>query len=478
MSFKKVSQEDGFYPRILLTLEVIRARSNRKREAHNSRDNDENKNLDILTEIINNLQSPLKLALILIDAIFTDGGVHLRDYKDNLDETKKVAFGLGRAEILVSSGVYDKLALYSLYQFAFQQYVHRSFEARQGKALENILAKILESDQVGVKLHIAPSKSKKIEILKEVFCNEKLAKDILERHDIDILAEVSDKVLILQMRSRDDTGGATAKSSLAELLRDLYRADLQKEILYIIYVWVKPESSTLPQQKITLINKLLDMIDLERERVEEIKEKLKNGEVVELKEKLKVCILYGAKELVSTILTEVSERDEISSEITNKIIEEYSKYLELVSMWDDLWLSYAIATLELENLVKYGKTNAMIFEEKLTPALQKKLSSSECLENYRECSAEMAKEISPYIRGRDDIIPFSALGDKLNYIRDLLILRIVYEHLEEICNVIGVDPNTRKKLHKLQKIREQGNPNKRQGKLDKFVKIRKGEVIK
>ncbi len=444
-----MSNIDAFYPRKLLTLEILR------------KEDDEMD--DEILEVISNLKSPLGLALILIDAIFYENGEHLKDWSDTLDETKKVAFGLGSAERLFIE-FFDKLAMYSFYQFAFQQFVQSSFRARQGKALEEILKKILTIEEMRITPEIPSSKNEKIEILKGAIGSEDKAKNIIDKHDIDILAEVNDKVVILQMRSRDDTGGATAKPSLAELLKKLKDEDLSKDFLYIIYIWVKP--STEPQQKVTLINKLLSMIDLEKET--KIKEKLEQGKVAQINEKLKVCIVYGAEELIRVLWGEFGV--EVDDEKYKDALEKYKIYLELLSTWDDLWLAYAVATLELENLVKYGRTNISVLSDRLCSMnLEEYLKSRECLNEYEECSAKISKEISPLIRGDEDLIPFNAVGDKINYIRDIILLRIAYEHIKEIADKIGVDNSTRKKIKKLQgDIEEECNA--KQADITQFLK--------
>ena len=418
---KKVDNS-AFYPRKLLILEILR---NGKNEIH---------------EIISNLESPLKLALILIDAIFTENGKHLKDWAETLDETKKVAFGLGSAERLFIE-FSDKLAMYSFYQFAFQQFVQSSFRARQGKALEEILKKILTIEDVGISPEIPSSKNEKIELFEELIGSKDKAKDIINKHDIDLLAKINNKIIILQMRSRDDTGGATAKPSLAELLRKLKDENLSKEIFYIIYIWVKPD--TEPQQKITLINKLLSMINSEDRT--DVKKILKQGKVAQIDKNLKICVVYGAEELIRTLWNELGI--EIDGEKYEKIFDKYKRYLDLLSTWDDLWLSYAVATLELENLVKYGRTNVSIISEKLSSM---NLRVSECLENYEECSAKISKEIAPLIKDNEDLIPFNSIGDKINYIRDILLLKIIYEHIEDAVDKIGIDSETRKRIKKLQ----------------------------
>lgn len=418
---KKVDNS-AFYPRKLLILEILR---NGKNEIH---------------EIISNLESPLKLALILIDAIFTENGKHLKDWAETLDETKKVAFGLGSAERLFIE-FSDKLAMYSFYQFAFQQFVQSSFRARQGKALEEILKKILTIEDVGISPEIPSSKNEKIELFEELIGSKDKAKDIINKHDIDLLAKINNKIIILQMRSRDDTGGATAKPSLAELLRKLKDENLSKEIFYIIYIWVKPD--TEPQQKITLINKLLSMINSEDRT--DVKKILKQGKVAQINKNLKICVVYGAEELIRTLWNELGI--EIDGEKYEKIFDKYKRYLDLLSTWDDLWLSYAVATLELENLVKHRRTNVSIISEKLSSM---NLRVSECLENYEECSAKISKEIAPLIKDNEDLIPFNSIGDKINYIRDILLLKIIYEHIEDAVDKIGIDSETRKRIKKLQ----------------------------
>ena len=46
----------------------------------------------------------------------------------------------------------------------------------------------------------------------------------------------SKKTLIIQLRSRDDTGGTTAKGSLVDFLRELLRQN-SSDVLYLVCVW-------------------------------------------------------------------------------------------------------------------------------------------------------------------------------------------------------------------------------------------------
>ena len=84
------------------------------------------------------LKSPLGLASKIITSLFEE---KLTKWKDDLDEIKLFAAGIQRAEEL---SVFYSLASYYPSMFAFHQYFHSSFRARQGKVLEQILQYILQ----------------------------------------------------------------------------------------------------------------------------------------------------------------------------------------------------------------------------------------------------------------------------------------------------------------------------------------------
>ncbi len=83
------------------------------------------------------LKSPLALADKIFTCLFEEKLVEL---KDDLDEIKSFAAGINRAEELSIS---YSLASYYPFMFAFHQYFHSSFRARQGKVLERVLQEIL-----------------------------------------------------------------------------------------------------------------------------------------------------------------------------------------------------------------------------------------------------------------------------------------------------------------------------------------------
>ncbi len=97
-----------------------------------------------------------------------------------------------------------------------------------------------------------PDKEKdKQKVMSEVFKGYDSKLDIAKL-DIDVVAKKSKgKVLALQLRSRDDTGGTTAKSSLVEAIRRVMNKSVEKDtnLFYLIGIWDKIKSN---QKNITI----------------------------------------------------------------------------------------------------------------------------------------------------------------------------------------------------------------------------------
>lgn len=193
------------------------------------------------------LKSPLGLASNIITSLFEG---KLAGLKDDLDEIKHFAAGIKRAETL-SAGY--SLASYYPLMFAFHQNFHSSFRARQGKVLEKMLQRILQ--QYG-RCNNVPDKNKdRLSLLDEIFETNEFTE-----LDIDVMASdfTNKKTLVIQLRSRDDTGGTTAKGSLVDLLRELLRLNKvpQSDVLYLVCVWDPRDS----QQKISTIRKMFSSL--------------------------------------------------------------------------------------------------------------------------------------------------------------------------------------------------------------------------
>ena len=196
------------------------------------------------TELIKDiLKSPLDQASKLITSLFEE---RLGEVKDGLDVIKQFAAGIGRAEKLAEGYT---LAAYYPFLFAFHQNFHSSFRARQGKVLERMVQRILQ--KYGRGAHVPDSNKERLTLLGEVFGSVELPK-----LDIDVLAVdvTNKKTLIIQLRSRDDTGGTTAKGSLVDFLRELLRLNTvpQGDVLYLVCV-SDPRDA---QQKRSTVNKM------------------------------------------------------------------------------------------------------------------------------------------------------------------------------------------------------------------------------
>ena len=100
------------------------------------------------------LKSPLALATKIVKLLFEDNFQSLRD---QLDDIKGYTAGINRVDQLGDS--YAITRLYP-YLFSFHQYVHSSYRARQGKALEELLKEVMMAS--GAKVSLANKESEKV----------------------------------------------------------------------------------------------------------------------------------------------------------------------------------------------------------------------------------------------------------------------------------------------------------------------------
>lgn len=361
------------------------------------------------------LRSPLGLVVKLVEALFEkDLRRGLLRYKDQLDAIKKRAAGLARAELL---GNDYSVARYSVYTFAFQQFFHSSYRARQGIVLEKVVEAVLES--TGLFRVIKGAKNKEITIRRfykiDLPANEKLP-------DIDVLAlgekdNVYGIVFMFQTRSTDVTGGTTAKGSLVDLLTYILKyGEGGRNTRYILVVW----EPGLSAQKHSLINKVWDRLSpfigqqLSREKFTRSIEKgvqIPNTRII-------LRLVYGIDELAK-VLAEYTSNGEIGEILRDT--------WDALMNWDDLWLSYAIASLEIENIVIRNTSNPLLLEEYMKKA-GVSLSASH-LANYADSSVAIAQRIIPL--WDKDTLPVKTPSDMANYIRDLVLLKMIHYGLRK-----------------------------------------------
>lgn len=349
------------------------------------------------------LKSPLGLASDIITSLFEE---KLEELKDGLDEIKQFAAGIRRAEKL--SSVYS-VASYYPFMFAFHQFFHSSFRARQGKVLEQVLQRILQ--QYGGCDSVPDKNTDRLLLLGEIFKT-----DELPNLDIDVMASDSKnkKTLVIQLRSRDDTGGTTAKGSLVDLLRDLlsFGEVPQNDVLYLVCIWDPRDA----QQKISTVKKMYSSLKQSIDGISEASFHTIVNNEVRLQENIALKMAYGTDEIANSLFEWIGDGNK-------KILDAISTIVNLVSDWDDLWIAYSVANLELEVASLSGKSNIRLLNEKYN-----KIGIDFNYKSYQvliDSIDNIVQKIIPL--WTEDSIPLNTLSDKAQYIRDLLFMKAYYE---------------------------------------------------
>jgi len=324
--------------------------------------------------------------------------------KEKLDPIKNVTASISSAR-RHSQGY--KIANYATYLFAFQQFFHSSYRARQGNVLEAILKNFF--DQFASKI--------------ETYNKGKEQKSAIEKYlgfkttlDADVVAynKSQQKMTLMQIRSTDITGGTTAKASLVQLLKNMME---EKSVFkdnttldYVVYIWEELESN----QKKTLISKVWD--SLKNVLPGDVNESTFSANIdngVKCTDSISLYLVYGKDKLLKFL-----EEFTGSKNLNNT----FKQILDKIEMWDDLWLSYALTSLELENFVICGKSNFTLLEEKIKQ-LGIKITCND-LPNYSAKSIEIAHQIQP--NWKEDTLPVDSPADVINYLRDLVLMKMIH----------------------------------------------------
>lgn len=349
------------------------------------------------------LKSPLGLSQKIIQFLFKN---NFKEVKDNLDSIKQFVAGITRSEALGKS---YSLAKFYPYLFSFHQFFHSSYRARQGKVLEELFKEVIRKAN---KDFIVPDKVKyKKDIMSEVF------KDYDSKLDIDVVAKKSKgKILALQLRSRDDTGGTTAKASLVEALRGVMKKNVEKDadLFYLIGIWDKIRSN----QKNITISKIYESLKpfFQKQILKDyFISNIEKG--IELHKGVTLKLAYGDKEIVRNVSDWIGEDTELDYKAIKKII-------QTLESSDDLWLSYVIASLELEN-IELKRINNIKYLNELLKSEKFDISAFTSNEEYLTLANELVLKIIP--KWNKDSLPVSTMSEKATYIRDLILLRFIYD---------------------------------------------------
>lgn len=349
------------------------------------------------------LKSPLGLVEEIIRLLFEDD---FDGVKNNLDSIKQFVAGITRSENI---GQTYTLGKFYPYLFSFHQYVHSSYRARQGKTLEVLFKTLIK--QSNPKFDVPNKEKDKKRVLSEIY------KNYDSKLDIDVVAKKSKgEVLALQLRSRDDTGGTTAKASLVEALRNVMNSDVTKgaNLFYLIGIWDIIHSN----QKNITIGKIYESL-LPYFHTKISKEKffrdIENGFV--LHKGVSIKMAYGSKTIVKSVSDWIGKDSNINEKSMRNIIRPLEES-------DDFWLSYVISSFELQNIKMKGINNILYLNDLLSSE-EFDISNFTLNKEYLDLANELALKISP--KWKNDSLPVVSLSEKMHYIRDLILLRFIYD---------------------------------------------------
>lgn len=346
------------------------------------------------------LKSPLELGFEVIKKLYEN---KFSGLVGELDLIKGFSAG-----IKASSRFDSKIAQYHKNLFKFHQFYHSSYRARQGKVLEVLISKILEQCQLVI--YSAEQARKK---LKEHFPSAKIGKA-----DIDVFATNSDKIIIIQLRSRDDTGGTTAKASLVKLLKKIYDKQISPEenrleFLYLIHIF----NSDASNQKDALIDSITEYLDLKEDS--SIRKNISN-QGLKFNNQITLKLTYGEQELAETIANFFNINKEL-------FLEKYNYYIELLSNWDDLWVSYLVSSFELKNF-QFNNFTSIDYLKNLLVQIgsQIKLNLSGGYDDLIKSIEDIKRVVAENWR-EEKLIPVSTLADQIFYVELLLYIHSIYE---------------------------------------------------
>ncbi len=347
------------------------------------------------------LESPLGLAREIVCKLFNNDFGALRD---DMDVIKEFVAGVTQAKSLSS---YSVANYYSL-MFSFHQWFHSSYRARQGKVLEAVLRQVLQS-HTSFKTTPESVKKEMIPMLQAVF-NTKSIPNL----DMDVMGATPNKkkLIIIQLRSRDDTGGTTAKGSLVDMLKGFLRSQKKPsaDILYLIGIWDKRDS----QQRESTIKKIYSSLK-ENTKLSE-KEFQKIGTGISLTPKINLQMAYGIDSILEAVFAWDTSQKKHNKEAVKDIITKIEK-------WDDLWLAYAIASVEIEIQSLRGTSNIRLLSEKCN-ALDIDLDYRSYSLLQKSIEAAIEKLIPAWT---EPTLPVPSPAEQALYIRDLLFLRAIFE---------------------------------------------------
>ena len=347
------------------------------------------------------LKSPLGLSHKVVKYLFNN---KFDEIREELDSIKEFVAGVTRAEKL---GEHYLLAKFYPPLFAFHQFFHSSYRARQGKTLEECIKELLRETNPSL---IVPDKlNDKKRVMASVF------KNYDSKRDLDVVAQNNSKVMAIQLRSNVDTGGTTAKSSLVEVFGKILSLPKipNKSLFYHIGVW-----ETEGNQKTITKDKFYDLLEhhLNKLKIDRSKFMAEIEKGIIIKPDVSLKLSFGTKEILKSIKEWLGNPPNLK----DSAVEDMTKKME---NWDDLWLAYAIASIEIETQKIKGFNNVEYLNELLKKFPHDTTKFTKSIE-FVKLADELALKIIPL--WEQPSIPLDSPSDKVHYIRDLILLRFIF----------------------------------------------------
>lgn len=348
------------------------------------------------------LKSPLGLSHKIVRCLFNN---KFDEMREKLDSIKEFVAGVTRAEKLGKDYI---LAKFYPHLFAFHQFFHSSYRARQGKTLEELIKELLRETDPSLEV---PDKLKdKKSIMANIF------RDYNSKRDIDVVVKNKSKVMAVQLRSNVDTGGTTAKSSLVEVFGKVLSLNKisDKSFFYHVGVWeTEGSQKTITKDKFyDLLEHHLKTLNIERDK---FITRIERG--ITIKSGVSLKLSFGTKEILKSIKKWLGNPQNLK----DSAIDDMAKKME---NWDDLWLAYAIVSTEIELQKIKGQNNIQYLNMLLRkfPYDIRKFKKSD---EFVKLANELALKIVPL--WKQPSIPLNSTSDHAHYIRDLILLKLMYE---------------------------------------------------
>lgn len=356
------------------------------------------------------LESPISTLKKMMDYFFED---KWKDISENPDHEH--AIGIAQRIIYgMNKDSSEDFFKWFQIQHKFWEFKESSTRASIGNALEKLLSVSVGKDQT---LEVGKKKKLRNKIIEGFINNYEFQKDI----DLAIKKQ-NNHILLLQLRSKDGTGGTTAKASNVSVLKDLLerKNDIKKDssCLYLIGVWDGKSTS----QKNSMITNCYDAIShlIDNKFTKEFF--LKNMEKgINLLPKLKLKLVYDYE----NIANEIDSWSESSKRGIN-IASYLKRNLSNVQEYDDFYLIFTCLSSELYNFYIKKIDNFYHLEQLL---IDEKISNPIDKINYLSESNRLADKIFHKWDHVNNLTPHEPKSsDAKQYIRDLILIKFAYEH--------------------------------------------------